>query len=84
MFKKIAILFSLIFPSTVLAQAEASGSQSSNVESLLYVVIGLVLVISILVLLVAVYTLFVLRIILSQEQARAIAEGAEIVPKENY
>lgn len=83
MFKKIAILFSLIFSSTVFAQAEASGSQSSNVESLLYVVIGLVLVISILVLLVAVYTLSVLRVILSQEQAKAVSEGAEIVPEEN-
>jgi len=84
MFRKIAFtLFSLIFSSTVFAQAEASASQSSNVETLLYLVIGLVLVISILVLLVAVYTLFVVRIILLQEQAKATAEGAEIVPEVN-
>ena len=84
MFRKIAFtLFSLIFSSTVFAQAEASASQSSNVETLLYVVIGFVLVISILVLLVAVYTLFVVRTILLQEQAKATAEGAEIVPEVN-
>ena len=85
MFKKIAFtLFSLIFSSTVFAQVEASGSQSSNAETLLYVVIGLVLVISILVLLVAIYTLFVVRTILLQEQAKATVEGAEIVPEVNF
>jgi len=82
MLKKIIfIVLSAIITSSAIAQTEVAGSQSSSVETLLYVVIGLVLVISILVLLVAIYTLFVVRTILLQEQAKAEAEGTEIVPE---
>ena len=82
MLKKIVFtVLSAIITSSAIAQTEVASSQSSTVETLLYVVIGLVLVISILVLLVAIYTLFVVRTILLQEQAKAEAEGAEIVPE---
>ena len=82
MLKKIIFtVISAIITSSAIAQTEVTAGQSSNVETLLYVVIGLVLVISILVLLVAIYTLFVLRAILMQEQAKARAEGADIVPE---
>jgi cytochrome c oxidase cbb3-type subunit 3 len=82
MLKKIIFtVLSFIISSSAIAQTEVPGGQSSNVETLLYLVIGLVLLISILVLLVAIYTLFVLRTILMQEQAKAKAEGAEIVPE---
>ena len=82
MFKKIIFtILSAILTSSVFAQTDATASQSGNLETLLYVVIGLVLLISVLVLLVAVYTLFVVRTILLQEQAKAEAEGAEIIPE---
>jgi cytochrome c oxidase cbb3-type subunit 3 len=82
MLKKIIFtLLSAVLTSSAIAQTEVPGNQSSNIETLLYIVIGLVLVISILVLLVAIYTLFVVRTILSQEQAKAESEGAEIVPE---
>jgi cytochrome c oxidase cbb3-type subunit 3 len=82
MFKKIIFtILSAIVTSTVFAQTEGVANQSGSVETLLYVVIGLVLLISVLVLLVAIYTLFVVRTILLQEQAKAEAEGAEIIPE---
>jgi len=82
MFKKIIFtILSAILSTSVFAQTEATGGQSSNVETLLYVVIGLVLLISVLVLLVAIYTLFVVRTILLQEQAKEEVEGAEVVPE---
>jgi len=82
MFKKIIFtILSAILTSSVFAQTDATASQSGNVEILLYVVIGLVLLISVLVLLVAIYTLFVVRTILLQEQAKAEVEGAEIIPE---
>jgi cytochrome c oxidase cbb3-type subunit 3 len=82
MFKKIIFtILSAISASSVFAQTEAVADPSGNVETLLYVVIGLVLLISLLVLLVAIYTLFVVRTILLQEQAKAEAEGAEVIPE---
>jgi len=82
MLKKIIFtVISAILTNSAIAQTEVAGGQSGNVETLLYVVIGLVLLISILVLLVAIYTLFVLRTILMQEQVKAKAEGAEIIPE---
>lgn len=82
MFKKIIFtLFSAIFTSTAFAQTEAATDQSSALETLLYIVIGLVLVISILVLLVAIYTLFVVRTILLQEQAKAESVETEVAPE---
>ena len=82
MFKKIIFtILSAILTSSVFAQTEVVADQSGSVETLLYVVIGLVILISVLVLLVAIYTLFVVRTILLQEQVKAEAEGAEIVPE---
>ena len=82
MFKKIIFtILSAILTSSVFAQTEATASQSGNLETLLYLVIGLVLLISVLVLLVAIYTLFVVRTILLQEQAKAEEEGVEIIPE---
>lgn len=82
MFKKIIFtILSAILTSSVFAQTDAAATQSGNLETLLYVVIGLVLLISVLVLLVAIYTLFVVRTILLQEQSKAEAEGAEVIPE---
>jgi len=82
MFRK--IIFTLLIASlapAAIAQTEVASTQSGSIETLLYIVIGLVLLISIVVLLVAIYTLFIVRTILMQEQAKAKAEGAEIVPE---
>lgn len=78
------IIFTLLIASlapAAIAQTEVASTQSGSIETLLYIVIGLVLLISIVVLLVAIYTLFIVRTILMQEQAKAKAEGAEIVPE---
>jgi cytochrome c oxidase cbb3-type subunit 3 len=82
MFKKIMFtILSSITTSFSFAQTEVAGNQSGSIETLLYIVIGLVLIISILVLIVAIYTLFVVRTILLQEQTKAKAEGAEVIPE---
>lgn len=82
MFKKIIFtILSVISTSSVFAQTDEATTQSGNLETLLYLVIGLVILISVLVLLVAIYTLFVVRTILIQEQPKAEAEGAEIIPE---
>lgn len=71
MFRKLLFtIISLVTPTLIFAQADTTSGQSSNVETLLYVVVGLVLLISILVLLVAIYTLYVVRAILAQEKAQ--------------
>jgi cytochrome c oxidase cbb3-type subunit 3 len=82
--KTIFTLLSTILTSSAFAQTETAGSQTSSVETLMYIVIGLVLLISVLVLLVAIYTLFVVRTILMQEQAKAKAEGEELIPEESF
>lgn len=84
MFKKIifTVLYAIL-SMPVLAQTEEVSNQSGTLETLLYVVIGLVLLISILVLLVAIYTLVVVRTVLLQEQAKTVEEGAEVVSGES-
>jgi len=78
MFKKIYLtLVNLILSTCLFAQTDASIDQNSNLETLLYVVIGLVLLISILVLLVAIYTLFVVRTILTHEKEKTKEEDLE-------
>lgn len=78
MFKKLfLILISSIIPAFLFAQNEPPVDQSSNVETLLYVVVGLVLLISVLVLLVAIYTLYVVRAILTQDKERTEDEKME-------
>jgi len=72
MFRKLLLtIISLVTPTLIFAQSDTASNQTSNVETLLYVVVGLVLLISILVLLVAIYTLYVVRAILAQEKAQA-------------
>lgn len=78
MIKKFLLMFfSSVLSVTVFAQTETTVNQSSNVETLLYVIIGLVLLISVLVLLVAIYTLYVVRTILGKEKAKT-EEGEEV------
>ena len=83
MIKKILLsIFSILPTSVVFGQSTAEGG-STSVETLVYVVIGLVLVISVLVLLVAIYTLFVVKTILLQEQAKGEEEGAAVAEEIN-
>lgn len=82
MFRKLFFtLISSIIPTLIFAQSVTSASQTSNVETLLYVVVGLVLLISIMVLLVSIYTLYVVRALLVQEKAKT-AEGKAEEPGE--
>jgi cytochrome c oxidase cbb3-type subunit 3 len=82
MFKKLFFtLISSIIPAFLFAQTEPSVNQTSNVETLLYVVVGLVLLISVLVLVVAIYTLYVVRAILTQEKSKT-EEGKKEEPGE--
>ena len=83
MIKKIILsILSILSSSLVFGQATTEGTNNS-IETLLYVVIGLVMVISILVLLVAIYTLIVVKTIMLNEEAKEEAEGADVVPEVN-
>ncbi|MFC2125361.1 cbb3-type cytochrome c oxidase N-terminal domain-containing protein [Bacteroidota bacterium] len=76
------ILLSMLIPGMAFSQTETS---SSNLETLLIVVIILLIIVSILVLVVAIYTLYVLRsLLLGERERKAAAEGIEPEQSEDF